>query len=148
MTGYYGIGIFHAKTEHNIGSLMRAAACFGANFVFTIGRRYSRQSSDTMNATKQVPCFNYRDIDDLIAHLPLATPLIGVELTEGAKHVGRYTHLHRCVYLLGAEDNGLPESVLERCHSKLIIPGTSRCLNVSNAGSIVLFDRYNQRRTA
>lgn len=53
--GYFGVGIYHTKTEQNVGTLMRSAQCFGAAFVFTIGKRYHRQSSDTMNAMNALP---------------------------------------------------------------------------------------------
>lgn len=140
--GYYGVGIFHAKTEFNIGTLMRSAQCFGANFVFTVGRRYSRQASDTMDASSQIPCYHYRDMDDMKSHLPLGCRIVGVELAEGAREVGQYVHPNQCVYLLGAEDHGIPSRELSICHDVVVIPGTSRCLNVASAGSIVIFDRH------
>jgi hypothetical protein len=33
--GYFGIGIYHGKTEENIGTLWRSAYAYGADFVFT-----------------------------------------------------------------------------------------------------------------
>lgn len=139
--GYFGIGVYHAKKSVNIGTLMRSAYCFGADFVFTIGRRYQRQASDTPNATAHVPCYHYGTIDELIGHLPFGAKLIGIELAPGAMRLGDYVHPHRAVYLLGAEDHGIPEKDLTRCHSVLEIPGALRCLNVATAGSIVMYDR-------
>lgn len=142
--GYFGIGIYHCKTEHNVGTLMRSAQCFGASFIYTIGRRYKRQASDTMNASCNMPCYNFQTLDDLRRHLPSNCPLIGVELADNAEEVGRYCHPRQCCYLLGAEDHGLPPSVLAQCHRILIVPHTKHCLNVSIAGSIVMFDRVNE----
>jgi tRNA G18 (ribose-2'-O)-methylase SpoU len=55
MSGYFEIGINNGKTEHNIGTLWRSAYQLGANSIFTIGRRYNKQSSDTYNVPDQIP---------------------------------------------------------------------------------------------
>jgi tRNA(Leu) C34 or U34 (ribose-2'-O)-methylase TrmL len=44
---YFEIGIYHPKTRNNVGTLWRSAYQLGASGLFTIGRRYERQSSDT-----------------------------------------------------------------------------------------------------
>lgn len=44
--------MFHAKKEVNLGTLMRSAFNFGAAYVFTVGRRYSEQASDTVRAVR------------------------------------------------------------------------------------------------
>jgi tRNA G18 (ribose-2'-O)-methylase SpoU len=142
MQGYFGMGIYHPKTETNIGTLVRSAFAFGANFVFTVGRRYSqRQASDTPNVREQIPLFHYKDLEDLHSHLPHGCMLIGVELNERAYLLPNYSHPRRACYLLGAEDYGLPPAALDFCHQTVIIPKTAHCLNVSAAGSIVLYDR-------
>jgi tRNA G18 (ribose-2'-O)-methylase SpoU len=148
MRGYFGVGIFHAKNECNIGTLMRSAYCFGANFVFTVGRRYRRQSSDTVNTGGNIPQYTYEDMDHLRENLPVGCRIIGVELAQGAYPVGDYAHPDQCVYMLGAEDHGITPSALAKCHQVIQIPDLSHCLNVSVAGSIVLFDRqqYFKRR--
>lgn len=48
----FGIGVYHPKHEINIGTLIRSAYIFGANYVFTVGRRYKRQSSEKGFAEK------------------------------------------------------------------------------------------------
>jgi tRNA G18 (ribose-2'-O)-methylase SpoU len=55
----------------------------------------------------------------------------------------RFRHPARALYLLGAEDHGLPPEVLERCHYVVQIPTPAPwSLNVSVAGSLVMHDRY------
>ena len=144
MRGYFGIGVVHAKSAVNIGTLMRSAYSFNANFVFTVGKRYTKQSSDTMQAWRHMPVFNFSDIDDLVAHLPYNCPLIGVELEKGAVNLATFFHPVRACYLLGAEDHGLSQSEIARCSSIVVINGASRCLNVSVAGSIVMWDRVRK----
>ena len=138
--GYFGIGIFHGKTEANVGTLWRSAAILGADFIFTIGRRYRHQCSDTMKAPRHIPLYNYADYDDFFRHLPWNCPVIAVELADNAVPLERFEHPERCVYLLGAEDHGLPESILCRCRDTVQLIG-DYCMNVATAGSIVMYDR-------
>lgn len=142
--GYFGIGIYHTKTAENVGTLWRTAHILGASYIFTIGRRYKKQSSDTTKATRHVPLFEYDTFDQFRANLPRECRIVAVELTEEATPLPSFKHPSQCVYLLGAEDHGLPAAVLERCHAAVVIPG-ERCLNVSVAGSIVLYDRVAKR---
>ena len=65
-----GIGICHKKSEVNIGTLFRSAWQLGASFIFTVGRRYKKQSSDTVNAVMKMPYYDYTDIEHLYSNLP------------------------------------------------------------------------------
>ena len=138
--GYFGIGIYHGKTETNIGTLWRSAAILGADFIFTIGRRYKQQSSDTMKAHRHIPLYHYQDYDDFFRHLPMGCPVVAVEIAEDSVALEDYVHPERCAYLLGAEDHGLPEAVLNRCRETVRLLG-DYCMNVATAGSIVMYDR-------
>ena len=138
--GYFGIGIFHGKTETNIGTLWRSAAILGADFIFTIGRRYKQQCSDTMKAPRHIPLYNYKDYDDFFAHVPYGCPVVAVELSDNSIPLEKYVHPERCIYLLGAEDHGLPDNILSRCRETVQLIG-DYCMNVATAGSIVMYDR-------
>ncbi len=138
--GFYGIGIQNGKTPENLGVLWRSAQNFGADFIFTIGNRYARQACDTHNAVSAVPYFHYDTFDDFYSHLPKGALLIGVELEDSAVLLKDFAHPRACVYLLGAEDHGLSRKAREKCHH-LIKFQTPRSLNVSIAGSIVMYDR-------
>lgn len=141
MSDFYGIGIVNTKTEANIGTLWRSAHAFGASFIFTVGRRYRRQSSDTVKAWRSVPLFDFEGIADLRRHIPYDALLVGVELDPHAVPLSSFAHPKRAVYLLGAEDHGLSEEQRAACHKLVVIPGAARCLNVATAGSIVMHDR-------
>lgn len=138
--GYFGIGIFHCKNETNVGTLWRSAAILGASFIFTIGKRYKTQASDTIKAPRHIPLLHYRDYDDFFQHLPYDCPVIAVELADNSVPLEKFVHPERCIYLLGAEDNGIPESILVRCRNTVQLIGDI-CYNVSTAGSIVMYDR-------
>ena len=138
--GYFGIGIEHTKTETNVGTLWRSADIMGAQFIFTIGRRYRKQASDTTKAWRHKPLYHFEDFDQFYKHMPLDCRLVGIEIDDAAESLHGYCHHERCIYLLGAEDHGLTNRALSSCHDLIVIPG-SRCLNVAVAGSIVMYDR-------
>lgn len=139
--GYFSIGVFHSKNVFNIGTLWRSAHCFGADYIFTIGRRYDRQCSDTMKTERHIPLFNFIDLDDFKRHLPKGCELVGIEIVDKAWPLQNFRHPERACYLLGAEDTGLSDNAISACHRIVYIPGAFRCLNVSVAGSIVMYDR-------
>ncbi len=138
--GAFGIGIEHGKTAANLGTLFRSAVIMGADYVFTVGRRYTHQASDTVKSWRHLPLFHYVDIADLKAHLPLEFRLVGIELDQRAKPLADFCHFERCVYLLGAEDQGLTRAALDSCHALVQLPGAFS-MNVAVAGSIVMYDR-------
>lgn len=141
--GFFGIAVYHPKSEVNIGTLWRQAWLYDAAFIATIGRRYQKQSSDTPGVANHVPLQHYTDLDDLVGHLPYSCPLVGVELDPRAKPLTAYSHLERACYLLGAEDHGLPPAVIDRCHQLVQIPGVvPYSMNVAAAGAIVMYDRH------
>jgi tRNA G18 (ribose-2'-O)-methylase SpoU len=145
--GYWGIGIFHPKKEYNFGTALRNAYAFGASFVYTIGPRFSLQASDTARAWRHMPVYQYRNIEDLRAHLPYACALVGVELVEEAVSLVRFPHPEQACYLLGAEDYGLPPEAVPHCDHVVRIPGAAYCLNLASAATIVMYDRVAKRST-
>ena len=144
MRGYFGIGVYNIKTEINIGTLWRSAQNFGASFIFTIGRRYKKQASDTTKAYKHIPLYNYKTFKDFEKARPFSCPLIGIEQSESSIDIKNYCHSERAIYLLGAEDSGLPKIIQKKCQSVVHI-STPMCLNVAVAGSIIMFDRFNKQ---
>lgn len=141
--GYFAIGIEHGKNSLNMGSLWRTAAILGAAFIFTVGRRFKRQASDTMKSWRHMPTFHFATLEDLFAHLPYDCLLVGVEMDERAVPLHEARHPERAVYLLGAEDNGLTSAAMDKCHRIVSLPG-DHSMNVSVAGSIVLYDRVTR----
>jgi tRNA G18 (ribose-2'-O)-methylase SpoU len=140
MRGFFEIGIYHGKTVANVGTLWRSAYQLGASGIFTVGQRYSRQASDTVKAYKHVPLRTYLNFDALISGLPYSCPIVAVEM--GGRSLPSFFHPERAVYLLGAEDSGIPASVLARCHHVVSLPSiNTNSYNVAVAGSIVMFDR-------
>ena len=138
--GFFGIGIQNGKTPENLGVLWRSAQNMGASFIFTIGNRYAKQACDTHKAVGAMPYFHYETFDNFFNNLPKGAMLVGVELHEKAVQLETFTHPKRCVYLLGAEDHGLPNTAIEKSHH-LVKFKSVLSLNVAVAGSILMYDR-------
>ena len=138
--GYFGIGIQNGKTPENLGVLWRSAQNMGASFIFTIGNRYAKQACDTHKAVGAMPYFHYNTFDEFYEMLPKGAMLVGVELNPRSVPLETFEHPRRCVYLLGAEDHGLPKAAMEKSHH-LVKFDTPKSLNLAVAGSIVMYDR-------
>ena len=66
--------------------------------------------------------------------------LVAVEM--GGEPLHSFEHPERAVYLLGSEDNGLPDAVVRACHRHVTLPAVrTESFNVAAAGSILMYDR-------
>ena len=144
--GYFGIGIVRGKTAGNAGVLWRSAAQLGAAFTFTVGARFEKEDdkTDAIAAWRRVPQFAYDDVAQLVTATPRGAALVGIEM--GGQALETFAHPERCVYVLGAEDEGLPKSVRRACRHVVALPSIrSASYNVAVAGALVLYDRFMKR---
>jgi len=144
MRGYCGIGIYNVKHDVNVGGLWRHAQAFGASFIFTIGRRYQKEASDTTKAYRHTPMFCYKDVEAFLANRPRDCQLVGIEIDDRSTPLPGFNHPERAIYLLGAEDHGIPAWLLDKCQYVVEIPSRF-CLNVASTGAIVLYDRTTKQ---
>jgi tRNA G18 (ribose-2'-O)-methylase SpoU len=141
--GFFGIGILNNSDEINIGTLWRSAYILGASFIFTVDKKYKPQGSDVTKSWTRIPLYHYQTFEELKENLPFSTKLVAVEMGESATPLEEFEHPDRTVYLLGNEISGLPEQIVEQCHSMIKIPGEFS-LNVAVTGSIVMYDRMTK----
>ncbi len=147
MRGFFEIGIYHPKTDMNVGTLWRSAYQLGAAGIFTIGRRYQKQASDTLKTWRHLPLRHFDTLAEYKAAMPHDCPLVGIEM--GGKPLGSTKHDERASYLLGAEDHGLPQEVIDQCHRVISLEAArTPSFNVAVAGSIVMYDRMRQMKGA
>lgn len=140
MRGYFEIGIYHGKTVVNIGTLWRSANQLGAAGLFTIGKQYTKQASDTLKTYRHIPLREYKDFDHFLESQPYGCKLVGIEM--GGKPLSSFKHPERATYLLGAEDHGLPDDVIKRCHDIISLESVNtNSYNVAVAGSLVMYHR-------
>lgn len=141
--GFFAIGVYKHKTEHNIGTLWRSAYILGASYIFTVAKKYKKQTSDVTKTWSRIPLFQYEDFDVLLQNIPYDCRLVGVEIDDKAEFLHDFEHPKRAIYLLGSEDCGLPQEVRDKCHFLIKLPGNSS-LNVGVTGGIVLHDRISK----
>jgi tRNA G18 (ribose-2'-O)-methylase SpoU len=142
---FFEIGIYQSKRIYNLGTLWRTAYQLGAAGVFTIGRRYERQPSDPFVVERQIPLRNFENFDQFLAQRPINTLLVGIE--QDGEPLSGFDHPPQAIYLLGAEDFGLPNVVLNKCNCIVSLEAMVRAsYNVAVAGSIVMYDRVFGRR--
>jgi tRNA(Leu) C34 or U34 (ribose-2'-O)-methylase TrmL len=149
--GYFGIGIYCPKHPQNVGTLWRSAHQMGASFLYTVGSRNPwATTADTIKAWRSVPAWRYSAWGDFLAAAPFQAKLVAVEFgSVGGVALAEFEHPERAIYLLGAEDHGLPEHVVRACHCCVHIESErEESFNVAVAGSIVMYDRLVKRSRA
>ncbi|MEZ4612612.1 MAG: TrmH family RNA methyltransferase [Caldilineaceae bacterium] len=102
--------MYQVKHYENVGVLWRGAYQLGAAFIFTIGKRYKPTATDVHLTWTHIPLYNFATFDEFMAALPYSCPLIGVEM--GGTSLPGFSHPQQAVYLLGAEDSGLPNAIV------------------------------------
>lgn len=140
--GYFGIGIVNGKFDVNVGQLLRSGLCFGADFLFVVGQRFTKQATDTNRSERHIPLFEFSDIEDMLIHRPYDCQPVCVELKPYSRDLSAFCHPERAMYILGQEDGDLPDNLC-LLFPTIQIP-TQYCLNVCVAGSIVMYDRNNK----
>jgi TrmH family RNA methyltransferase len=131
-----GLALWHVGDPGNVGTLVRSAAALGPAFVAVsqgcadpTGPKALRAS---MGALFRVPLLAFDDAPGrriaLVAHR--GVPMEELDLSGPT------------TFVLGAEREGLPESVLGTCDERATIPLApgSESLNVATAGAIALYE--------
>ncbi len=138
--GYFEIGIHYVKNTQNIGTLWRSAYQLGAAGIFTIGKKYKKQPSDTTKCPQKIPYRTYRNTEDFFSGRPIGSRIVGIEM--GGIPLSEYTHPDQCIYVLGSEDNGLPPNFVDQCNDIVSLEHVrTGSYNVAVAGSLVMYHR-------
>jgi tRNA G18 (ribose-2'-O)-methylase SpoU len=139
--GYFGLALYRPKKHTNWGSLVRTARILDCSFIVAIGARYPIQSSDTQKVHRHLPIYEFETFEEFEQFMPkIDCRLVGIELDDRAKELRDFVHPERAIYLLGAEDSGLPPKVMDKCSQLVKLKG-KYSMNVACAGSIVLYHR-------
>ncbi len=134
------IALINPKNPENVGSVLRAAGCFGAEKIFYTGERYhfaKQFRTDTKNRHTQIPTLKI-DSDDALLNMPIKTVVI--ELVENAIPLPEFTHPDDALYILGPEDGSVPQAVIDSADHVVYIP-TTGCMNLAATANVILYDR-------
>lgn len=141
--GYAAIGLHQPKTPINVGSVLRAANCYGAALVAASGIRYRRAATDTQAAYRHMPLIQCEDLHSII---PFDCVPVAVDLIDGAAPLTTYSHPERAFYIFGPEDGTLGKAITSWCRDVVYVP-TSYCMNLAATVNVVLYDRMLKVKT-
>ncbi len=135
------IALWRVSDPGNVGTLLRAADAFAAGIALSEGcadPTGPKAVRASMGSLFRVPVSGF---DEPTGKRVALVPSGGIplpELDSGAE----------VVLVLGAEREGLPTEVLERCEERASIPqpGGSDSLNVAIAGAIALYELAREDR--
>ena len=127
------LALWHVADPGNVGTLLRSADAFGAGVALSSGcadPTGPKALRASMGALFRVPIVPFDEAAGRrIALVPHGgTPLAELELSG------------EIVFVLGAERDGLPPEMLERCDVQASIPQQGESLNVAMAGTIALYE--------
>jgi TrmH family RNA methyltransferase len=130
------LALWHVADPGNVGTLLRSADAFGAGVALSPGcadLTGPKALRASMGAAFRVPVSGFdapagRRVA-LVAHGGIPLPELDLE--------------GDVVFVLGAERDGLPKDVLQRCDVLASIPqsGDIESLNVAMAGTVALYER-------
>jgi tRNA(Leu) C34 or U34 (ribose-2'-O)-methylase TrmL len=142
--GFACVGLHNPICMGNVGSVLRAAGCFGAAMVAMCRAEYKKASTDTNHQYCKTPFLMVDDLHDII---PYSCVPVAVELLPGAKNILDYEHPRRAFYIFGGEQETLGKKVISWCRDVIYIP-TEYSLNLAACVNVVLFDRMMKQLKA
>jgi tRNA(Leu) C34 or U34 (ribose-2'-O)-methylase TrmL len=140
MSGFAAIGLHNPKSGVNVGSVLRAAHCYGAASVSISGHRLNGKrmngATNTLQTHRHLPVFR----GDLKSIIPYQAVPIAVDLVDDAESLVDFVHPHSAFYIFGPEDGTLGKAILDWCPRRVMVP-TAFCMNLAATVNVVLYDR-------
>lgn len=145
------------RNPGNLGTLIRSCDAFGAHGVIVTGHGVDVYDPATITASRgslfAVPVVRVESHEDVrqwaasVRGVHGTCRIVGTDET-GSIDVSNYDLVWPTIVLLGNEMHGLSHAYRQLCDVIVRIPmvGSATSLNVSIAGSIVLYDVLRQRR--
>ncbi len=133
---------WNTSKEHNVGTLVRTAHAAAAEEVVLVGdREWNIEAAKTSEYFTDVTILEDEGafLDHVEKH---GWSLVAVELDSRAVSLFDAEYPENPCFLLGAERDGLPQSLIDAAEIVVQIPqwGLVPCLNLAVAGSIVMYD--------
>ncbi len=148
----YPIGLCCINFMHdgNLGYLIRAAACFGAESVHIIGSVPDRNVLNPLSGS----LYDYIKIKKYSSPMAFLDyvrsnkiRLVSAEICEGAEPITsyRFDYSSDLIVVVGHEESGIPVEILKNSDKVYIpMPGPGFCLNTSQAANIMLYEAVKQ----
>ena len=134
------ICLTNPKSPTNVGGVLRAAGCFGADQILYTGNRYNiakKYSTDTQSVADHI---EFQHVDCFLETKPKDMPLICVDLVEGATPLPEFEHPDKAYYVFGPEDGSIKQSIIDQADHVIFMP-TVGSLNLAASVNVLLYDR-------
>ncbi len=143
----------HLTDPHNVGAIVRTAACVGANGIVLPDRRSAGINATVRKAaagaTAHIPIAQVTNIAQTIAAFKKRGLWIaGADAGEGAESMYDVDFNRDLALVIGAEGAGLAPLVAKNCDFRVKIPMLAgvASLNASVAAAVLLYEAARQRR--
>ena len=139
------------EDPRNLGAILRAVECAGADGVFIPERRAvgltDTVAKSSAGATEHVKVAKVTNLNRLIEELKEHNIWVVGTSGEAAMNYTDWDFKIPCALILGGEGKGLHRLTAEKCDALVRIPmrGRIESLNVSVAAGVILFEAVRQR---
>jgi len=136
--------------DGNLGYVIRAAACFGAQNIHVIGSIPSRSVLEPLSGSlyDYVTIKKHRNPRDFVDYArEEGIKLVAAELVDAAVPLSSYNFSfgRPLCLVVGQEECGVPVEILKNSDTVYIpLPGIGYCLNTSQAANIMLYEAIKQ----
>jgi tRNA(Leu) C34 or U34 (ribose-2'-O)-methylase TrmL len=139
------------KYPHNVGGVLRACSCFGADRLDWTGTRVAPPSEwpkgarlpreERIKAYRDVRVGFIENVHTVVSQYTewSYTPVC-VEVLRSAERLPDFEHPQRALYVFGPEDGDVPKGIRAVCHRFVRIPSVGP-LNLAAAANVILYDR-------
>ncbi len=142
--------LHNIRSRYNVGSIFRTADGAGINKIYLCGITpippHSRISKVALGAENYVDWEGYRQTGRLVDKLKReGFQIVALEQNKESLNYSKFKPKYPIAIILGAEVEGLPRRVLNKCDRIIEIPmqGQKESLNVSVACGIAIFQIIN-----
>ena len=139
------IAVVRAKNPFNVGAIIRVAHSFLVREIFLIGVEpyYERAAMGMRKYETIVDCPSEEDFLERVK----GRPLVAVERDQSTTSIWEAEMPEHLVFVLGSENDGVPESILKAASSIVSIPmyGINHSFPVSIASGMVLAEWARRR---
>jgi len=142
------IGLTDPQTPANVGAVLRAAGCYGANAVYYSGSRYDNavkhSKTNTQTEGKAVTLVHTDDFQSIIEP---DMKIVCVDLIVGAVSLPDFVHPEKAVYIFGPESGTVLQNVIDIADAVVYVP-TRGCMNLAASVNVLLYDRLAKDKDA
>jgi len=141
------IGLINPKSPENVGSVLRAAGCYGVNTIYYTGTRFERAAKYQLDTKQRSDTIALKAAESVLACRQPGQQLVCVELAEGAIPLPEFQHPAQALYVFGPEDGSIDQTLIDAADAVVYVP-TIGCMNLAATVNVLLYDRLAKQQQA